>query len=143
MLQNWSAVLLDSAGIKGRLKDHDVAAFEKTTDRFGSPEDRTEIGATQCVDRRRHGDDVKICVHQRFRFVGVNKSRLRQFGLFNFTGTVKARTQFLDALSIDVESDDGGAGSGKCDGHREAHIAQTDYRNFASLHECTVFLLSD
>src|SRR5262249_29529989 len=118
VLQYRRAVLLDSAGIYGRFKDNDVAAFKKTADRFRCAEERTEIGTTQSIDRSRHGDDVEIRLRQCFRFVGVDKSRLRQLGLFDFKGAVETRTQLLDTISINVESDDGGAGSGKGDGHR-------------------------
>ena len=59
---------------------------------------------------------------------------MRQVGLFNFVRAVDPGAQFLDALAVDVESDNCGAGSRKCDRHGQPDIAEPDHGNLALLH---------
>jgi hypothetical protein len=46
-------------------------------------------------------------------------------------GPVDSRVQFVNAFTVDIETDDRQAAAGKSDSNRQANIAQTDNGNDA------------
>ena len=133
LLQHRQAILLDGAGIDRRLVDDDVALFQHAADGRRRGADSAEVGPAGAVDRRRHGDDIKVGAGQAGRLVLIGQRRLRKLGGFDLAGAVVAGAQFRHPLGVDVEADDGRTGTRKSDGHRQAHIAEADHRDFSGM----------
>jgi hypothetical protein len=61
LFKHRQTFFFNRAGVDRRFINHDVSALEHFADRFGSQNERSEIGSACPIDRRRYRHDIKIC----------------------------------------------------------------------------------
>ena len=116
LLQNGHAGLFDRAGINRRFVNDDVAFLQNLSDRARSRMHGPKVRPVDLIDRRRHGNDIKIRGRKVLRLARDAQIGIFQILRIDFARAVAVSAQVFNARRIDVETDDGDAGP--CKGRR-------------------------